>query len=87
MEVCSLSLLGHFLTSKTVNMKAIKIVAFGMMDGRGCMDFKGLTLMWKEDGEVLIQTYSQNHIDAYVQSPSSSSWRLTGFYGNREASC
>ncbi|XP_024021734.1 uncharacterized protein LOC112091706 [Morus notabilis] len=42
----------------------------------------GLMLMWKEEVEVHIQSYSQSHIDCHVRFPHGVWWRFTGFYGN-----
>uniref|UniRef100_A0A2N9IBI9 Reverse transcriptase domain-containing protein n=1 Tax=Fagus sylvatica TaxID=28930 RepID=A0A2N9IBI9_FAGSY len=44
----------------------------------------GLALLWKADAEVVIQNYSQHHIDAHVDSKQAKCWRLTGFYGRPE---
>ena len=41
----------------------------------------GLALLWKEDVDLHIQTYSPNHIDAFILNGSDPLWRLTGFYG------
>ena len=41
----------------------------------------GLALLWKEDVDLHIQTYSPNHIDALTLNGSDPLWRLTGFYG------
>ncbi|XP_060961854.1 uncharacterized protein LOC133032051 [Cannabis sativa] len=47
----------------------------------------GLLLMWNDDWEVSVKSYSVGHIDALVQCPGRSLWRFTGFYGNPKASC
>ena len=44
----------------------------------------GLALLWKNDVMVNTQTYSPNHIDVVVSSPSQALWRLTGVYGHPE---
>lgn len=41
----------------------------------------GLMLFWKDPLEIIIQSYSQGHIDCQVQH-SGKKWRFTGFYGN-----
>lgn len=41
----------------------------------------GLTLMWKEEVDLHIQTYSPNHVDALIFDNSNHPWRLIGFYG------
>ena len=43
----------------------------------------GLTMLWKEGTTVKVQTYSQTHIDALMDSGEGVGWwHLTGFYGN-----
>ena len=44
----------------------------------------GLALLWKTEAEIIIQNYSQHHIDAHVDSRQTRCWRLTGFYGRPE---
>lgn len=41
----------------------------------------GLALLWMEDVNLHIQTYTLNHIDALILTNPQTSWRLTGFYG------
>ena len=41
----------------------------------------GLALLWKEDVELRIQTYSPNHNSALILNGSNPPWRLTGLYG------
>ena len=40
----------------------------------------GLALLWKEDVELHVKTYSPHHIDALIKGENSV-WRFTGFYG------
>ena len=40
----------------------------------------GLALMWKEEVDLHIQTFSPNHVDALIFNESNPQWRLTGFY-------
>ncbi|KAA3488687.1 reverse transcriptase [Gossypium australe] len=42
----------------------------------------GLALMWKEELDVAIQSYSKHHIDSIVKFRDSSTIRVTGFYGH-----
>lgn len=44
----------------------------------------GLALLWKEDTDVVINNYSQHHIDAQMNSKQANMWHLTGFYGRPE---
>ncbi|KAH1046714.1 hypothetical protein J1N35_037498 [Gossypium stocksii] len=44
----------------------------------------GLGMMWKESNKVDIQTYSNNHIDAIIQSENKEAIRFTGYYRNAE---
>ena len=41
----------------------------------------GLALLWKEEVDLHIQTYSPHHIDALIHNGNDPTWRLTGFYG------
>lgn len=46
---------------------------------------RGIALLWKEDVKVKIQTYLQDHIDAWVDRGANVGWwHLIGFYGNLE---
>ena len=40
----------------------------------------GLALLWKNEMVVSTLTYSPNHIDIHISSPSQILWRLTGVY-------
>ena len=40
----------------------------------------GLALLWKDDVELHVQTYSPHHIDALIKEENLF-WRFTGFYG------
>ncbi|KAL5546642.1 hypothetical protein UlMin_006329 [Ulmus minor] len=42
----------------------------------------GLMLLWQNEWDVSIQSYSSSHIDATIISPDNFTWRLTCFYGN-----
>ncbi|KAL0404067.1 UNVERIFIED_CONTAM: hypothetical protein Sradi_2047500 [Sesamum radiatum] len=45
----------------------------------------GLALFWRKSVSVIIQSFSNSHIDATVQRTDSPfTWRLTGFYGEPE---
>uniref|UniRef100_A0A2N9HN71 Reverse transcriptase domain-containing protein n=1 Tax=Fagus sylvatica TaxID=28930 RepID=A0A2N9HN71_FAGSY len=44
----------------------------------------GLALLWQNEAEIVIQNFSQHHIDAHVESQQVKCWRLTGFYGRPE---
>lgn len=45
----------------------------------------GIALLWKEDVKVEVQTYSQDHIDAWVDRGADVGWwHVTSFYGNPE---
>jgi hypothetical protein len=47
----------------------------------------GLALLWKTEVGAVIQNYSRRHINAIVNYPTSHPpWKLTGFYGQPEAS-
>ncbi|KAK9984457.1 hypothetical protein SO802_033982 [Lithocarpus litseifolius] len=50
-----------------------------------CLGRKGgLAMLWNNDVDLHIQTYTQNHIDALIFIDRNSSWRITGFYGKPE---
>ncbi|KAK2976049.1 hypothetical protein RJ640_024777 [Escallonia rubra] len=43
----------------------------------------GLALLWKNEVNVAIQSFSQNHIDATIGADQDNfKWRFTGFYGH-----
>ena len=44
----------------------------------------GLGMFWKSDCNLHVQTFSQNHIDAYILPINQQPWRITGFYGTLE---
>ena len=47
----------------------------------------GLALLWKQDLNVSVQSFSKSHIDTIInQNDGSQSWRFTGFYGNPDTS-
>ena len=39
-----------------------------------------MALLWKEDVDLYVQSYSPHHIDALIKDENSI-WRFTGFYG------
>ncbi|GKV27302.1 hypothetical protein SLEP1_g36487 [Rubroshorea leprosula] len=41
----------------------------------------GLAMLWRDDFNLTISTFSQSHIDVEIVDPSGGEWRLTGFYG------
>ena len=46
---------------------------------------RGLALFWKEGVTVMVQTYSQTHIDALVDGGADVGWwHFPGFYGNSD---
>ena len=44
----------------------------------------GLALLWREEINLDIQTYSDRHIDAFINHGVDDTWRLIGFYGDPE---
>ena len=47
-----------------------------------CLERRGgLAMLWKNEVDLHIQTYTQNHIDALIMSNQNSPWRIMGFYG------
>ena len=44
----------------------------------------GLAMLWNNDLDLHIQTYTQNHIDALIFIDCNSPWRIMGFYGKLE---
>ena len=44
----------------------------------------GLAMLWKNEVNLDIQTYSLNHIDARIMTDPQAPWRITGFYGKPE---
>ena len=41
----------------------------------------GLALLWMEEIDLHVQTFTLNHIDALIKDALANPWRLTGFYG------
>ena len=41
----------------------------------------GLAMLWKDETNLHIQTYSPNRIDALIFEDNNLPWRLTNFYG------
>uniref|UniRef100_A0A803LDA8 CCHC-type domain-containing protein n=1 Tax=Chenopodium quinoa TaxID=63459 RepID=A0A803LDA8_CHEQI len=52
--------------------------------GEGRKRSGGLALLWKNTLDVAILSFSQNHIDAWVNSHTHEGWRFTGIYGHPE---
>lgn len=47
----------------------------------------GLAILWKEEVNVSVMSFSQNHIDSQIQLEGSNlAWRFTGYYGMPERS-
>ena len=44
----------------------------------------GLTLLWREEIKLDIQTYSDCHIEAFINHGMDNAWRITGFYGDSD---
>ena len=44
----------------------------------------GLALLWREEINLDIQTYSDQHIDAFINHGVDDVWQLTSFYGDPE---
>ena len=42
----------------------------------------GLVLLWREEINLDIQTYSNHHIDAFINHGMDDAWRFTSFYGD-----
>ena len=43
----------------------------------------GLAMLWRNEVDLHIQTYTQNH-DALIRANQNPPWRITGFYGKPE---
>lgn len=41
----------------------------------------GLVNFWKEDFDLIIETFSKNHINTMVNKNKTEEWRFIGFYG------
>ena len=41
----------------------------------------GLALLWMEEVDLHVQTFTLNHIDALILNDPNIPWRLAGFYG------
>lgn len=38
-------------------------------------------IFWKENFDLIIETFSKNHINTMVNKNKTEEWRFTGFYG------
>ncbi|PPS16041.1 hypothetical protein GOBAR_AA04535 [Gossypium barbadense] len=69
---------------KTVNLSCIQSIC--RMNGGLAVSAEGqsdsLTLLWKKDLDVSMQTYSKHHIDSLVRMENNSNMRFTEFYGH-----
>lgn len=46
----------------------------------------GLALLWKEEMNVNVETYSNSHIDAMITNPATNLvWKVIGFYGHPDS--
>lgn len=41
----------------------------------------GLAVFWKHDVDLLVDTYSSNHIDTIINQGKEDEWKFIGFYG------
>ncbi|GLT33351.1 hypothetical protein SLA2020_079490 [Shorea laevis] len=46
----------------------------------------GLAMLWNEEVQVQLLSYSLTHIDMEIQDLTNTRWRVTGFYGQPDAS-
>lgn len=45
----------------------------------------GLALMWRQEVDLYVRSYSLHHIDAIIKQHEELSWRFSGIYGHPEA--
>ena len=63
-------------------MKRITQVVCNCIAGEVRAKSGGLALLWEKEVSVVVQSYSQRHINAIVEiSDNQPRWRFTGFYG------
>ncbi|KAL3826043.1 hypothetical protein ACJIZ3_022072 [Penstemon smallii] len=70
------------LAARKIELIKRKFGYFGLaVDARGLSG--GLALLWMKDIDVVVQSFSFNHIDAlvFIDNNNNTSWRFTGFYG------
>ncbi|KAL0301821.1 UNVERIFIED_CONTAM: putative mitochondrial protein [Sesamum radiatum] len=64
---------------RTLDMNGLAVDSIGRSGG--------LALLWKKSVNVVIQSYSNRHIDALIQSNTDApTWRFCGFYGEPKIS-
>ena len=91
-EICSLIRLHHpslvFLSETRLSDKRAQDLKFrfGFSNAFGVKSeglSGGLVLLWNNDSAVSLNSYSQSHIDVFVQNNllGEREWRFTGFYG------
>ena len=44
----------------------------------------GLAMLWNDEVDLHIQTYTQNHIGTFILTNHNSPWQIIGFYGKPE---
>jgi exonuclease III len=77
-----------FLMETKMNNKKCDFIRIKLgFDYSFCVDCVGrsggLLLLWRNDLNVIIQTYSRRHISAIIDCNGvNSDWRFTGFYGH-----
>lgn len=57
-------------------LKCSGMLAVGCM-GEGRKRRGGVALLWRNDWDVDIQSYSHNHIDAVINNSEHNEWRFT----------
>lgn len=40
----------------------------------------GLVVFWKEEFDLIVETFSKNHIDTTIKKNTEEEWKFTGFY-------
>lgn len=53
-------------------------------EGEGRKRRGGITLFWRDDWDVLVQSFSNNHIDFMLVDVKNEAWRFIELYGYPE---
>ena len=89
---CAVNVLSHLVREKAPTIlflmetkQTVKEMRQDSMLAVPCLGRKGsLAIMWNEEMDLHIQTYTQNHIDTLILIDHNSPWRIIGFNGKPE---
>ena len=75
-----------FLSETLASKEEMEVLRLSLRYG-GCFTVAnqghsgGLALLWEDELQVSLLSFSKNHIDVSIDNWGSNQWRFTGFYG------